>query len=664
MKLPNWHPCLVFYFAFILLYFLSPLSFLISALVSYIIYLVLGGWRFQRIFFLTISRDLHGLMCLLLVQFNTYWLVWTKETFADMFQRTVRKRGNDRPAIYFGDQIWTFGHLDAYSNKVANYLLKCGFKRGDILLLLMNSSPTYVGVWIGAAKIGVATGLLNSHLRKDSLLHSIQCLNARGIVVGSSLSDIYCEAIQDATLNYKMTWYVDEEAGTPSSAYSDYTDSTGSWNIALTEVPFSPPPVLPRINNPREHLIYIYTSGTTGFPKPAIITKLRYVLMTSGIRYSFGIKKWDTIYNPLPLYHTAGGICGLGQLLLHGTPLVLRSKFSASNYWSDCARYGCTVSQYIGELCRYLLAQPPRACDTKHKVRLCFGNGLRPQVWKLFQERFKVPYIGEFYGATESNASITNIDNKCGAVGFISLIMKSAYPIYLIKMNEDMQEPIRDPKTGLCILCNYFEPGQLIGRISSRNPIRMFDGYVNKAESDKKVIRNVFKKGDAWFASGDMMYHDDLGYLFFTDRLGDTFRWHGENVSTTEVEKHLHEAISPLQGAVYGVPVPNTEGKAGMAAIALGNNNFSDEEVQNLLRKINSQFAEQLPTYARPLFIRICDELCMTSTFKVRKNELVKLGFDPTINSDPLYFLDQNTRQYVHLDKLLYENICKGIVRL
>ncbi|VDP70751.1 unnamed protein product [Schistosoma curassoni] len=261
-----------------------------------------------------------------------------------MFEYTVKKRGPENVAIYFEDQVWTFGQLDAYSNKVANYLAKCGFKRGDILLLFMNSCPAYIGIWLGATKVGVATGLVNTNLCKGSLMNCIKTLSARGIVVGSSLKETFETVNEYNDLSLEMIWLVDEKRSLPETAYSNSTSSTCSWNIALAQVPHCAPIPLPRIDNLREHLIYVYTSGTTGLPKAAIITKLRYTLLVVGAKYSFGIRQSDIIYDPLPLYHSAGGICGVGQMLLYGNTIVIRSKFSASQFWSDCVKYKCTVS--------------------------------------------------------------------------------------------------------------------------------------------------------------------------------------------------------------------------------------------------------------------------------------------------------------------------------
>ncbi|GAA30321.2 Long-chain fatty acid transport protein 4 [Clonorchis sinensis] len=659
----TWYPCYTFFLLLFVHCVILNQMFWKSFLKSYAVYLLFGGWRFQRVLLFTWRRDLRGLKCYLMILYHTYWNYYMKETFAQLFARTVRRRGRDRVAVYFEDQTWTFGQLDDYSNKVANHLLQCGFKRGDKLFLLMHSSAAYIGIWLGAAKIGVATGLLNHNLRNVSLAHCVDALDAKAIVVGNNLKEAFLEIDRADRFPNEMVWYVEEAANTPEASTAITTTSTARWNQAIAQASHKPPPALP-CNKSREHLIYVYTSGTSGLPKAAIITTPRYIFMVAGVRYSFGIYKSDILYTALPLYHTLAGIVGAGQMLIRGTPLVIRPKFSASQFWDDCIKYKCTVVQYIGETCRYLVAQPPKPSDTKHNVRLAFGNGLRRETWLEFQKRFQVPQIGELYGATESNSGIINCDRKLGAIGFIPQTIRCLYPIYLIKMDPITEEPVRDAETGLCIECDTNEPGQMIGRINNRNPARFYDGYVNREASQKKVLRNVFRPGDAWFASGDLLYCDELGYLYFSDRLGDTFRWRGENVSTAEVESVLHRAFPEQAISVYGVQVPGNEGKAGMAAMVVNLTNLSPEKEQELVAKLYAEATEHLPIYARPLFLRLCETIEMTSTFKLRKVDLVKAGFNPAGSNDHLFWLDQKSKSYRRLDEETYENIKQGKLRL
>ncbi|MBN3278882.1 S27A4 protein, partial [Polyodon spathula] len=304
-----------------------------------------------------------------------------------------------------------------------------------------------------------------------------------------------------------------------------------------------------------DRLFYIYTSGTTGMPKAAIVVHSRYYRMAALVYYGFGMSSDDVLYDCLPLYHSAGNIVGVGQCLLHGMTVVIKRKFSASRFWDDCVKYNCTIVQYIGEICRYLINQPVREAEKQHRVRMALGNGLRPSIWEEFTSRFNVPQIAEFYGATECNCSLGNFNNKVGACGFNSRILPFVYPIRLVKVDEETMELIRGPD-GVCIPCKPGEPGQLVGRIIQNDPLRRFDGYVNQSATSSKISHDVFKKGDSAYLSGDVLIMDQYGYMYFRDRTGDTFRWKGENVSTTEVEGTLSRLLDMTDVVVYGVEVP------------------------------------------------------------------------------------------------------------
>merc|ERR1719495_103844 len=325
-----------------------------------------------------------------------------------------------------------------------------------------------------------------------------------------------------------------------------------------------------------------------------------------------------------------------------GFKFVLRKKFSASHYWKDCVRYKATVGQYIGEICRYLLNTPECPEEKMHTVRLMFGNGLRPQIWPQFIKRFNIPNISEFYGSTEGNSNIINKDNVVGSVGFVPVLFPGLLPLGLIKVSKETGEPERDAD-GLCIRCKPGEPGEFVGEIVKNHPARDFHGYADKSATDKKKLSNVWRRGDTCFRSGDILVMDRLGYLYFKDRVGDTFRWRGENVSTAEVEATISNMVELRDAAVYGVQIPGTEGRAGMAAI-----HDPDGEVD--LGALAVGVTEQLPSFARPLFIRLVAHLDMTGTFKLKKFNLQKEGFDLTEieskSSDKLFFLHPNTGKY------------------
>jgi solute carrier family 27 fatty acid transporter 1/4 len=346
--------------------------------------------------------------------------------------------------------------------------------------------------------------------------------------------------------------------------------------------------------------------------------------------------------------------------VINGCTAVIRPKFSASRYWNDCIKHKCTVGLYIGEVCRYLLAQPEAQSDKQHSVRFLLGNGLRPHIWNEFVKRFALPKIGEFYGATEGNCSVMNTDNKVGAVGFMSLIAPSFYPVMLIKIDPDTGAIIRD-SNGLCVQCGPGEIGHLVGKISPDDPTRRFDGYIDKVASLKKVVCNVLRRGDSAFLSGDLLERDDLGYLYFRDRTGDTFRWKGENVSTTEVEGVMMKALDNTDVVVYGVPVPGCEGSAGMAAIAV-----NDGDARSLnLSALYQTMHDSLPTYSVPLFLRLLSDAdnYKTGTFKLKKTELQKDSFNKENVPDPILFIDNQARTFTELTYETYRGIRSGAFR-
>lgn len=424
----------------------------------------------------------------------------------------------------------------------------------------------------------------------------------------------------------------------------------------LAAAPKHPPSPCVPPKGMNDRLFYIYTSGTTGLPKAAIVVHSRYYRIAAFGYFAFRMRSDDIVYDCLPLYHSAGNIIGVGQCLIHGLTVVVKKKFSASRFWEDCMKYNCTVVQYIGEICRYLLSQPVRPAEKQHKVRLAVGNGLRPSVWEAFMERFGVAQIGEFYGATECNCSIANMDGKVGACGFNSRILPNVYPIRLVRVDEDTMELVRDSR-GFCVPCRPGEPGLLVGRINQQDPLRRFDGYANQDATKKKIAHNVFKKNDSAYLSGDVLVMDELGYMYFRDRSGDTFRWRGENVSTTEVEGILSNLLGQTDVAVYGVPVPGVEGKAGMAAIADATGSF---DCSNFLQNIQ----RVLPPYARPVFLRISPHVDTTGTFKIQKTRLQREGFDPRLTNDKIYFLNTRGARYEAMNEELYNAIVEGRMSL
>ena len=360
------------------------------------------------------------------------------------------------------------------------------------------------------------------------------------------------------------------------------------------------------------------------------------------------------MYDVLPLYHSAGGIAALGPAFLHGGSLVIRRKFSVNEFWDDCFRYKPTLFQYIGELCRYLLNAPVAAHERDHAIRAIIGNGLRPEIWASFQERFAIPKIVEFYGATEGNVAMLNYDGKIGSVGRIPNYMRTRIQTRLVRFDLERETPMRG-SDGFCIECAPGEVGEAIGRIVEEAG-RNFEGYTEGSDTQKKILRDVFEKGDAWFRTGDLLKRDAFGYYYFVDRIGDTFRWKGENVATSEVSEALGVAPGIKEANVYGVSVPGMDGRAGMAALVTGSG-FDAADLAGAL-------AANLPVYARPVFLRIQPDLEITGTFKQRKVELVKEGFDPRVIPLPLYWLNPASGRYEELTVAIYDDIVSGKVKL
>nr|XP_003229743.3 PREDICTED: long-chain fatty acid transport protein 4 [Anolis carolinensis] len=613
-----------------------------------IFYLGSGGWKFLRIVVKTAKRDIMAGLSLASTWVNMWWYMKHGETIPRIFQR-VAKRHPEKAALVFQGtgETWTFQDLEDYSNRVANLLCDRGFCSGDVVALFMESRNQYVGLWLGMAKIGVEAALLNSNVRQDALLHCVNVSKAKAIIFGSELSAALKEV--QPSLGKSVHLFCSGDLKTENIPVgAEHLDP-----LIQKASSFAPKPPDKGF---LDKLFYIYTSGTTGLPKAAIIVHSRYYRMASLVYNGFRMRADDVVYNCLPLYHSAGNIVGVGQCLLHGLTVVVRKKFSASGFWDDCIKYNCTVVQYIGEICRYLLNQPVQEAERKHRVRMALGNGLRATIWKEFTQRFGIPQIAEFYGATECNCSMGNFDNKFGACGFNSRILPFIYPINLVRVNEDTMELIRGPD-GLCIQCKPGEPGQLVGRIKQSNPLQRFDGYLNSEANSKKMARDVFTKGDCAYLTGDVLVMDELGYMYFRDRTGDTFRWKGENVSTTEVEGTLSRLLSMTDVVVYGVEVPGAEGKAGMAAIV-------DPDHTCDLERFAEDMKKALPAYARPIFLRLVLELNKTSTFKFQKMDLRKEGYDPNVVKDRLYYLEPRLGRYLPLDLEAYRRIQSGQAKL
>uniref|UniRef100_A0A182JKT7 Very long-chain fatty acid transport protein n=1 Tax=Anopheles atroparvus TaxID=41427 RepID=A0A182JKT7_ANOAO len=608
-----------------------------SILTAIVLYLF-SGYRPSTVYasIVSLPRDLRTAVIFLKLNVSLYRYERAGASVWQIFERVVARHPN-KVAFMMDDGQLTFAEVKRLAECIAAHFYARGFRKGDTIALLMETRLEYPCVWLGLSKIGVVTALINSNLRKETLRHSITVAHSKAIIVSPELAGAIAEINeQDGIKGLPVHLFrtgTGAEAGASSDPLPDAEDlrlsldsGSSSSNVDLSSIPND--------ISPKDKLVYIYTSGTTGMPKAAVITNLRYTFMALGCYYMLSFRDDDIIYNSLPLYHSAGGMIGVGSVLLCGVTAAFRKKFSASNFWTDCIRYKCTVAQYIGEICRFVLMTPPKPTDTQHTVRLMFGNGLRPQIWPQFVARFNVAQIGEFYGSTEGNSNLLNIDNTMGAVGFVPNFAKAIYPVTLIRCDEETGEIIRGAD-GYCIKCRPGEPGVFVGKINPKKALNSFVGYADKAASEKKVLHDVFRKGDIFFNSGDILVQDLLGNYYFKDRTGDTFRWRGENVASSEVEGVITTIVGLKDCAVYGVDIPETEGKAGMAAIV-------DPEGKVDMEQLAAGIRASLPAYARPLFIRVLSEVPMTTTFKLKKRDLQVAGYDLAKISDPIYFLQGN----------------------
>ncbi|KAH8347801.1 hypothetical protein KR084_001084 [Drosophila pseudotakahashii] len=598
---------------------------------------------------MTTARDLKALQRF--VALNIYLLSRDRRGFtvARCFQEQARSRPK-KTCFMMDDRSLSFAEALEYSQRIAGYFKDRGLERGDCVALLMETRLEYPCIWLGLSQLGVITALINSNLRGDSLLHSIKVANAKALIVGSELLDVLKslgeqEALQDLPI-YQYT--DDELRKVPGHDLLPGAVDLASALKTQKKLELSPKA---SAEEARSKLLYVYTSGTTGLPKAAVITNLRFLFMSAGTFYMLRMFSDDVVYNPLPLYHTAGGIVGVGNAILNGSTVVLRKKFSARNFWLDCQRYNCTAAQYIGELCRYLLATPYSSDQQKHNLRLMYGNGLRPQIWSQFVRRFSIPHIGEIYGATEGNSNLINISNRVGAIGFVPVYGSRLYPVQVLRCDEQTGELLKDSQ-GHCIRCQPGQTGLLVGKVDARRAVSAFHGYADKGASEQKLLRNVFTTGDVFFNSGDMVVRDILGYFYFKDRTGDTFRWRGENVATQEVEAIITNCIGLEDCVVYGVQIPHVEGKAGMAAIVDPDRKVDMDYLSIVLRG-------SLPPYAQPLFIRLLDEIPRTATFKLKKRELAQEGYDIRALTDPIYYLNRDGI-YRTLSQEQYESLRTG----
>jgi fatty-acyl-CoA synthase len=558
-------------------------------------------------------------------------------------------RHGDKPALLSDRETFSYRALAERSLRYSRWALAQGLGKGDVVALLMPNRPEYYAIWLGLTRTGTTVALLNTNLASASLAYCIDIVAPRHVIAAAELAGALA-----STEPFRKTAariWIHGEGGLQTGGHPRIDQAVAALEggpLAAAERPAL---------TIEDKAVFIYTSGTTGMPKAANINHYRLMLAAYGFAGVMDTRPDDRMYDCLPMHHIAGGVVAIGATLIAGGSVFIREKFSAREFWDDIVAHDCTLFQYIGELCRYLAEAPPHPRERAHRLRLACGNGLRPDVWGRFQSRFAIPRILEFYAATEGNVNLFNFDGRPGAVGRVPWFLKHRFPIEIVRFDVETGAAIRNAQ-GLCEPAPNGEAGEAIGQIL-RDPAKAnmrFEGYADPAENGHKILHDVFAAGDAWFRSGDLMRQDADGYFYFIDRIGDTFRWKGENVSTTEVSETITGFPGVHEANVYGVEVTGCEGRAGMATIVC------DPDLD--LAALRAYLAARLPDYARPLFLRIRDTIEVTATFKQKKLDLAAQGFDPAKTDDAIFFDDPREHALVRLDGALHDKIVSGEVRL
>jgi fatty-acyl-CoA synthase len=550
-------------------------------------------------------------------------------------------RFGDAPALLTEKETLSFRALARCANRYARWALALRLEKGDTVCLLMPNQPEYLAIWLGITRVGGVVALINTHLAGASLAHCIDVVCPKHIIVAP-----------------EFAWTLERARPSLTTSAAIWQHGAGlSDDIAAAVADLSGDALTPEESGPvsiDDRALYVYTSGTTGLPKAAKISHYRLMMWTHWFAGMMETQPGDRMYNCLPMYHSIGGAVATGAVLVNGGSVVIREKFSASRFWDDIVRFDCTLFQYIGELCRYLLLAPPHPLETAHRLRLCCGNGLRGDIWEAFKERFAIPQILEFYAATEANVSLFNVEGRPGAIGRTPPFIAHRSALALVKFDVERDMPMRD-ENGFCVRCAVNEAGEAIGRISSDAGAR-FDGYTDGVATEKKVLRDVFERGDAWFRTGDLMRRDEANFYYFVDRIGDTFRWKGENVATSEVAAAITAFPGIADANVYGVAIPGADGRAGMAEIVCRS--------PIDLSAFRDHLARHLPRYAHPVLLHLRDEIDLTPTFKPLKRGTGLAGWDQDTCPDGLHVNDPERRAYVPLDQELYERIRAGKLQL
>ena len=550
----------------------------------------------------------------------------------------------DNLAFIEDDRRWTYSEFDAYANRVAHWALSAKLSPGDTVAIYARNRMEYVALWYGLSKVGVIAALLNFQLQAKALAHCVDISGARHLILDHELTGQWKTATPHLTTEIR--------------ALVAFGDSKGnkSFDTELAAQADTRPDRSHRAGIlAGQEALKMFTSGTTGLPKAAKVTHVRAQNYMRGFAAAAKCNETDRMMMVLPLYHATGGLCGVGCALMKGGAVIVRPKFSASKFWDEAVEYKATLFMYVGELCRFMLSAPPSENERKHNIRFIIGNGLREEVWRSFIARFDIPGVIEFYGATEGNVSLINTNGRVGAMGRIPDYLKFRFNAEVVAHDVESGTIVRS-SAGFCNLANPNEVGELLGEIRENEARFRYDGYQDKEASEKKIVRNVLKKGDAYFRTGDLVRRDKQGYIYFIDRIGDTFRWKAENVATGEVASALSSFKGITQANVYGVKVPGTDGRAGMASLVAQN--------PLDLEALHAHMKLQLPAYARPVFLRIGQNTDTTGTFKFKKTNLVKDGYDPSNIIEKLYVANPISGQYEVIDADIFAKINSGDLRL
>jgi len=562
----------------------------------------------------------------------------------DTFGPLVRRQAAeipDRVALAFESESLTYGAYNEEVNRVASALRRAGVVKGTPVAILCLNSPLFLAALGAVAKLGAIGALINTHVRGAGLS---SVLRASGAVVGVCDADVLAglTAVQGT---HPVRFLVEADTTPLPSDVRPLHDGPTRADE----------PDIPDIRG-GDVFLYIYTSGTTGYPKPAIIRHLRFTMAGLGLAPLLGVEPRETIYAPLPLYHGESLFVGFAPAFRVGGTFASRRRFAAHAFLDDVRRHEAVALVYVGELCRYLCRQPPTPHDRDHRLRVAAGAGLRPDIWIGFQERFGIARIIEMYGATEGNVALHNADGRVGSVGKPHPLLEDN--VRLARFDLTRGALVRGPD-GLCVPCAGDEAGELLGRVGGHGAAAVdYDGYTDRQATEEKLVHDAFAPGDAWFRTGDLLRRDAEGYYYFVDRIGDTFRWKGENVATQEVADVLNAAPAVAETNVYGVVLPGAEGRAGMVAVVLHAGATFDAPA------FYAHAERHLPGYARPAFVRLVAEMDMTGTLKQRKLTLAAEGYDSTRVADPLFVRDDAARTYVPLTEAQLDQIAAGRLRL